>query len=161
MSKRQYFSFYLGEQLYGIDILLVREIIKNFDITPVELAPENVYGLINLRGQIVTVIAPSVSLWKKKTVVPSSTCIVLKSNSELSRIQISSTLEGRPEDELAGLLIDGTHDVYDIETSDIELPPPNMKDIESNNLSGVVKLEGSLMMLLNVQEILNGNGKEM
>ena len=56
MALKQFASFYLGDNLFGIDVRLIREINRNIDITVVDSAPEFVRGLLNLRGQIVTVI---------------------------------------------------------------------------------------------------------
>ena len=49
MTERQFVTFYLGNDLFGVDILLVREINRNLDITPVDWAPAFVRGLLNLR----------------------------------------------------------------------------------------------------------------
>ncbi|MFQ5328940.1 MAG: chemotaxis protein CheW, partial [Thermodesulfobacteriota bacterium] len=52
----QYATFYVDDSMYGIPILTVREISRFFTITPVQGADERVEGLLNLRGQIVTVL---------------------------------------------------------------------------------------------------------
>ena len=55
-ANRQYCTFYLGEQCYGLDVLNVQEIVRSQPLTRVPLAHPVVRGLINLRGQIVTAI---------------------------------------------------------------------------------------------------------
>ena len=61
-AERRFCTFFLGEECYGIDILTVREINRQVQITPARGAPEAVRGFMNLRGQIVTVIDPAVQL---------------------------------------------------------------------------------------------------
>ncbi|MEK0445261.1 MAG: hypothetical protein RLZZ399_582 [Verrucomicrobiota bacterium] len=55
-ATRQICTFLLGENLFGLDVNCVLEVIRTQPVTKVPLAPEAVYGLINLRGQIVTAI---------------------------------------------------------------------------------------------------------
>jgi chemotaxis signal transduction protein len=68
----------------GINILFLREINRHIDLTPVDLAPSYVCGLMNLRGQIVTVIDLGVRLGLPPRKITAETgCIVLKSFKEL------------------------------------------------------------------------------
>jgi purine-binding chemotaxis protein CheW len=53
-------TFRIGHEIFGVDLLLAKEISKIHDITEVPESPDFVFGLMNLRGQIVTVIKPSV-----------------------------------------------------------------------------------------------------
>ena len=52
----QWVTFRLGEEIYGIDVLQVQEVLRITEISPVPGAPHYVLGIINLRGNVVTVI---------------------------------------------------------------------------------------------------------
>ena len=53
---RQYSTFYIEDQFFGIEVLKVQEVLQYLEMTPVPMAPEVIRGLINLRGQIVTAV---------------------------------------------------------------------------------------------------------
>ena len=86
MENRQFITFYLGEDLFGLDILLVREINRHLELTRVDRTPEFVRGLMNLRGQIVTVLDLGIRLGiGARAIERESSCIVLKTRGELER----------------------------------------------------------------------------
>ena len=163
---RQFATFTLDEQVFGIDVLLVREINRHMDITPVQLAPDYVRGLINrgggflpssrrLRGQIVTIFDLGVRLGlPPRSATRDSHNIILKTGDELTAI---SRREGRDElkssRDTAGLFVDGIGDIVEEEAA-IEAPPANVGDTRAQFLSGVVKLEDGLVHILDVQESL-------
>jgi purine-binding chemotaxis protein CheW len=151
----QFASFYMGESLFGIDVLLVREINKNLEITPVDPAPQQVRGLLNLRGQIVTVLDLGTTLGLgPREITDSTCCIVLKTNAELAHYrQQGFTLENTTKD-LVGLLVDKIGDMVSVETRDIEPPPANVSGVDGKFLAGVLKLEQELLVTLRLQEVL-------
>jgi chemotaxis signal transduction protein len=101
--------FYLGDAAFGLSIRLVREINPHLEITPAHKAPSYVRGLINLRGQIVTVIDLGERLGLGlRTIGPESRLVILKTNSELAALE-RCELESC-EDKI-GFLIDRIADV--------------------------------------------------
>lgn len=152
----QYATFYVGDGRFGINILTVREINRHLDITPVERAPEYVRGLLNLRGQIVTVIDLGVRLGMgPRTIGPESRCIVLKTTSDMKMNRSTSKTEDTTSDDLIGLLIDRVSDMVSLTDKELEPAPANVTGFDSKYISGVAKLSDGLMVALRTGEILS------
>lgn len=144
--NRSFITIRIGEYLFGIDLKHVREVNRYLDITPVALAPEFVSGLMNLRGQIVTVIDPGIKLQMgKRAISNSSRCVILKTAAEDPSVSQKDTL---------GILVDSIGDIFTICNSEIESSPPNIIDIDVKLISGIVKLEQELLIILQMQEFL-------
>ena len=155
MAERQYSTFLLGKDLFGLDILLVREINRNLAITPVEQAPDFVSGLLNLRGQIVTVVDLGVKLGLEKRVLGSeSRVIVLKTAQELSAKHVDDRLLAAAQVDLLGLLVDGVSDMVTADDKAVEPPPANTGNVADKFLTGVIKLEHGLVGVLDIGRIL-------
>ena len=155
MAEKHFITFFLGEDYFGIDILLVRESYRNIDITPVALAPEFVRGLLNLRGQVVTVLDLGVRLnIGRRKLTDLSNIVILKTNYELERMEIDEPLLDRTTPDQVGLLVDRIGDVITVNESEIEPSPGHAGRVEERFLSGVIKLENRLLVTLNLPEIL-------
>ena len=159
MSIKQFASFYIGDNLFGIDIRLIREINRNIDITQVDRAPDFVRGLLNLRGQIVTVVDIGVrmGLRDKEERRANCRCIVLKTSEELAaKRSEDSTIEDTSRD-LVALYVDKIGDMINFEEKEIEASPANIGDVEGRFIYGVAKLEKELMIILKVTELLRND----
>ena len=156
MSTKSFTTFMLGEQLFGIDILVVREINKHLDITPVYLAPEYIRGLVNLRGQLVTVMDLNALLGLGLSELsPCSHNVILKTSTELAVMQHPAEgVDAFFTGDKVGFIVDDIGDVVYVETEEIEAPPANIGDIDGRYLSGVVKLEGKLLPILSTHKLL-------
>ncbi len=136
LNTKLFVTFRIDEYLLGIDILKVREINRVLDITYVQHAREYIRGLINLRGQTVTVFDLGIRLGLKiRKITEASHNIVLKAD-------------------LVGLLVDSIGDVVEAREEEIEQPPANVGGITGKFIEGVVKLEDELLILLSVEKIL-------
>jgi purine-binding chemotaxis protein CheW len=136
----------IDEYLFGIDLKHVREVNRFLDITPVALAPEFVTGLMNLRGQIVTVIDPGIKLhMEKRAISKTSRCVILKTATEDATITLKDIL---------GILVDSIGDIYTVDNSEIEPSPPNVGDIDEQLISGIVKLDNELLIILKLDAFL-------
>ena len=131
-------TFYMGDALCGMDILKVQEINKLLEMTDVPQAPEYVKGIVNLRGQIVTVIDLGKKLGLSKTDL----------GLETRNIIVSS------KNEYIGLLVDRIGDVERTDWDKIEPPPANIGGVQGRYFEGVFKKENSLIGILNVEEVL-------
>ena len=116
-------TFYLGDALCGIDIRSIQEINRLIDMTRVPQAPDYVLGVLNLRGEIVTVI----DLGKKLGLSPAT----ITSNSKNIIINY--------QNENVGLLVDKIGDVLEIDTRNIEPAPANLEEIQGRFFKGVLK----------------------
>ena len=154
--RKQFTTFKLDEQLFGVEVLLVREINQQMDITPVQQAPEHIRGLINLRGQIITVFDLGVRLGlDPREISGTSHSVILKTEEELGPLH---SREGREDlkssADAVGLLVDTIGDVVEEDETEIEPPPANLGSVDGRFLSGVVKLHRDLLVLLDVTKIL-------
>lgn len=142
-TERQLVTFLLGEDEFGADIMDVKEIIRVPDITKVPNAPSYVEGACNLRGNILPIVdgRTRFSLVKKE----------LDENSRVLVIDV--------EGKATGVVVDKVSEVMRVNTSDIEEPPEIVKNINSDYLNGVVKLDNGnrLVMLLDVVRALRTN----
>lgn len=157
MPANQYATFSISDHLFGINVLLVREINPNTDITPVDLAPDFVRGLMNLRGQIVTVIDPAVRLGMgERKITERSRCIVLKTSAELQERESDAALVQESVTDHVGILVDAIGDMVSADEHEIEPPPANIGEVDGKYMHGVLKMEHKLMIALRTKEILSG-----
>ena len=153
-------TFYLGEHLFGISILLVREINQNLDITPVAKVPVFIKGVLNLRGQVVTVIDLAKRLnFKGDASSVDASCIVLKTISEIESSEASAGLEDRTAVDKVGLYVDRIGDVLNVGAKEIIRTPTRESKLDKRFIKGVVRLNDQLLILLNLREVLNPDQK--
>ena len=153
--ERLFTSFYLGDSIFGIDVLLVREINKNFEITEVTPCPDFLLGLMNLRGQIVTVIDLGIKVGlHKREITPESCCIVLKTSKELETYFQDLEVKQLRTRDTVGLLVDQIGDMISVDDKLIEPPPANLNGVDNKFLHGIIKLDQQLMTTLHVDTLL-------
>lgn len=137
--KQEIVVLEVGEMLCGIDLRRIQEINKQVDITPVHHAPAYVRGVINLRGQIVTVIDMRV-----KFALPPLAF------HEEQRIVVVSW-----EDENIALLVDKVRDIAVAEARAILPPPANTQGGSGAFFAGMYPLDRGLVALLCLSELLD------
>lgn len=139
-KSKEYAVFEVGEILCGVEIRSVREINRKLDITRVHLAPDSVRGVVNLRGQIVTVVD-----LRRKFDMPSRAFD--------GRMRI---IVVRTDGEDIGLLVDSVSDIVPASAQRMEQPPPHVKHAIGKYISGVYKMDADLVALLDVERIVEG-----
>ncbi|HDR03824.1 MAG TPA: chemotaxis protein CheW [Candidatus Marinimicrobia bacterium] len=122
---------------FGLDISAIREITSAGYITPVYCGAPDIAGIINLRGQIVTIL----DLSKKFAIPPSK-----KSGKQL--IIIIHYVK-----ESIGLLVDAIHDILPIKKECLEKKPSHLEGISAEYFSGVMKTPDMLIMLLDLEKV--------
>lgn len=148
----QFATFRVGERLFGLDILGVREIIRVFDITPVPRTEDHIRGLINLRGQIVTILDLAVRLGQPSPpITDTSHIVILKAGVDAAKDERS---QGSTQG-LLGLLVDSIGDVVTADDTRADAPPANLTDAEERFLAAVLKTDAGLLVLLNLKELLS------
>jgi purine-binding chemotaxis protein CheW len=157
---RQFVTFRVDGALFGVDVLVVREINQHLDISPVPRARDCVRGLINLRGQIITILDLGVRLGlAPRAISGESHVVILKTNAELANTQLGPRDGGfKTCDDLAGLLVDAVGDILDVDESDIAPAPANAGQINGQFITGVIRLEEELLILLNAEEVVSLSG---
>jgi purine-binding chemotaxis protein CheW len=128
----QFCTFYLDKLLFGVELKSVQEVIRSLDVTQVPLAPAVVSGLINLRGQIVT----AVDLRRRLELDPRPADV------PAMNIVVSS------DDGAVSLLVDEIGDVVEVEQDTFEVPPETLRGAVREVITGVHKLNGRLMLVL-------------
>ncbi len=134
-----YATFLLDRFFFGIEILKVQEVIRHRPLTCVPLAPPVVRGLINLRGQIVTVIDLR------------------------HHLELPPGTDGHPpmnivvktEHGTVGLLVDEIGDVLEVGEEDFEPVPETLKGTARELLLGAYKLKGRLLLILDVEKTVS------
>ena len=133
--------FRVGRYMCGLLISNIQEINKNLLLTPVHEAPDYVRGIINLRGNIVTVIDLRRKLGMESVPLQSSTRNVIV---KLDR-------------EMVGLLVDSVDDIVEVARSDIRPTPAHLAKELGNAFEGVVQLGDELVAILELNYLLNDN----
>ncbi|MCL5025280.1 MAG: chemotaxis protein CheW [Chloroflexi bacterium] len=141
--EEQLVVFDLGDEVYGIDISRVQEIIRMQAITQVPGAPAFVEGVINLRGKII----PVVDLHSRFRLPPAEA-------TKSSRIVVVET-----EGHVIGMVVDAVSEVLRIPASCVEPPSPIVAGVDSEYLRGIAKLEGRLVILLQLDKVLTSEQK--
>jgi purine-binding chemotaxis protein CheW len=131
-------TFYVGDAFCGMDILNVQEINKMMEMTTVPQSPEYVNGILNLRGQIVTVI----DLGGKLGLTPTQI-------SDTSRNIIVNS-----QGEYIGLLVDRIGDVVNADWDLVEAPPANIGGVQGKFFKGIFKTENQLIGILDIGKVL-------
>jgi len=134
-------TFRLGELQIGIDVMLVQEVIRRQEATRVPLVSEVIHGLINLRGEIVTTI----DLRRRFGLTPHT------EQDETMNVVI------RTADGPVALVVDEIGDVIDADEALFELPPPTLTGPHREYITGVFKLEGALLLLIDLEKVLDPN----
>lgn len=152
---RQFATFRLGDGLFGIDVLLVDEINRRLDMVPVARAPDFVRGLLNLRGQIVTVVDLSAKFGLGvQEFTPESRCVVLRTSRMLNRFREDGLLDDDTGPAMVGLLVGRVEEMVSIEESRIDPAPGIFAGEAGRYVSGVVQMETGLLNILRVREIV-------
>lgn len=136
---QQFVGFHLGAEEYCIDILKIREIIRVPQITKVPRAPEFIKGVVNLRGKIIPVIDLRERFGLDTGEGVKATRIIVVD------IDKKST----------GLIVDGVSNVFKISVDQIEPPPPIITGVSAEYIRGVGKLDGKMLIIVNVEKTLS------
>lgn len=134
----QLVGFRIGKETFGVPIGLVHEIVRVPEITSVPDAPDYVEGVINLRGKIISVIDLRKRFGETKIEA-----------SRKNRILVAEI-----EKKLVGLIVDAASEVIRLPHSEIDSPPEVFEENEVKYVTGVGKLHGRLVILIDLTKIL-------
>ena len=134
---RQYCSFTVEDGVYGIDALRVQEIVQARATTLVPLAAKSVVGLMNLRGQIVTVLDVRERLGTTHRAAASTAIVVVQT-----------------KDGTIGLMVDEIGDVVEVTRSQMESPPETLRGSGRDYIVGACKLPGRLLLTLDLDGVV-------
>ena len=138
----KYLIFALEGEEYGLGILTVREIVSLLPLTPVPQTPSYVKGVMNLRGKVIPVIDLRVKFGLAEAASDRQTAIIV--------VQIG--------DAQAGILVDHVLEVADVPAESIEDVPDFGGGLDVRFVDGLGKLDGRVLILLNIEKVLNAEG---
>ena len=139
MSSRQFATFEVANQLFGVEVHTVQEVLSYNEYTPVPLAPPAVGGLFNLRGQVIPAVDLRVQLG-------------------LSRQSLSGPIMNvilRGDGEPVSLLVDKIGEVVDLDDDAFEPPPDTLNGPTRDLVTGTFKMDGRLMLALDVSQAVD------
>ena len=139
MPTRQYATFEVADQLFGVKVEAVQEVLSYNEYTPVPLAPPAVGGLFNLRGQVIAAVDLRVQLGLRRQSLEGPVMNVIM----------------RGDDEPVSLLVDRIGEVIDIDDNDFESPPETLTGSIREFVLSTVKLEGRLMLAIDVNQAVD------
>ena len=142
-APQQYLTFTLGGEMFAVAILNVKEIIEYGTVTEIPMMPGFIRGVINLRGAVVPVIDLSCRFGGKSSQVARRTCIVIVE------------LEQDDQKHDIGVMVDAVSEVLEIPRSDIEPPPSFGAKIRTDFISGMGKVGGKFVIILDVARVLS------
>lgn len=142
-SILQWGTFKLAQELYGVNVMQIREVLRYTEITPVPGAPFYVLGIINLRGNVVTVIDT-----RKRFGLPPAQ---VDNNSRIVIVEVAN--------QVIGMLVDSVAEVTYLRESEIEITPSVGNEETSKFISGVCNKNGELLILIELERMI-GNNKQ-
>lgn len=143
MTNQQYLTFFIRDEEYAVEILRVREIIEFEHVTHVPTMPSHVRGVINLRGSVLPVIDLATKFGHGETGATRTTCIVV----------VETALHG--DLVTIGLVATAVSQVVDINENEIEPPPSFGTNVRVDFLTGMGKLDGRLVLILDIDRVLS------
>ena len=135
--KGRYLTFALGEEVFGIGINCVKEIIGLQPINPIPEAPEHIKGIVNLRGKVFPVIDMRLKFKKQPEPYTDRTCIIVIDAGENS----------------VGLIVDRVAEVSTMKDEDIAPPPAKWAGAGGRYLSGIGKQGEHIILLLDCEKL--------
>ena len=142
-QARQYLTFSVTGETFGIGIATIKEIIEYREPTDVPMMPGFIRGVINLRGRVVPVVDLAVRFGRPKMQVGRRTCIVILE------------IEDGDERQVIGAMVDAVSAVVEIAETDIEPPPQFGAKLRADFISGMGKIGERFVILLEVDRVLS------
>lgn len=143
-DQQQYLTFMLGNEVFAIGILTIKEIIEYGQLTEVPMMPEFIRGVINLRGAVVPVVDLTARFGRKSAEVTKRTCIII--------IEVAAADD---ETNVVGVVVDAVNEVLEIPASEIEPAPAFGARIRTDFIQGMGKVNGKFVILLEVGKVLS------
>jgi purine-binding chemotaxis protein CheW len=142
-EQGQYLTFLLGGEMFAIGILGIKEIIEYGSLTEVPMMPEFIRGVINLRGAVVPVVDLSARFGRTASEITRRRCIVI----------IEAAGESEKHD--VGVVVDSVSEVLEIPASEIEPAPSFGAKIRADFISGMGKVNGKFVIILDADRVLS------
>lgn len=139
LTSERYLAFQLGKEQYALPLLQVREVIEMSEPTPIPRTPNYFRGIINLRGQVISVLDLRAKLQFASIENGPKTAIII--------LDIDPQL-------FVGVIVDRVSSVLAFQSDDLSQPPNTMNG-EDGYLTGVARREGKMTLILDIRAALN------
>ena len=137
-DMKQFISFSVGDEEYGLELLRVKEVIRVKEITWLPKAPSFVKGIINLRGDVIPIID-----------LRDRFGLEAREETDATRVIVAEV-----EERLVGMVVDSASQVVRISIAQIDSPPPVLDKFSHELIAGVGKVGDRLIILLQAEAIL-------
>jgi len=144
-SNCQVLTFILAEEVYGVDIMSVREVLDFTSVTKVPQTPDYMVGVINLRGNVVPVLDLRLKFGMGKTVKTVNTCVII----------VEVVIDDEPV--VLGALADSVQEVVDFDGSNIEDAPKIGTQLNTAFIEGMAKKDESFVIILNINSVFSSD----
>ena len=148
-QKQQHLSFAIGATRYGAPILKVKEILQYEGVTRVPGTPPSVRGVINVRGAVVPVVDLGVKFGQREVAETKRTCVLV----------VEATIHG--EALTLGVMADAVNEVIDLSAEEIEPPPAFGTGVRLEHVTGMGKVPGGFLVLLDLDRVLSASEAEL
>ena len=143
-TQFQLVTFQLGDELYGVNIMDVKEIVRLQNVRVIPNSPYYVEGIINLRGEII----PIIDLHKRFKIQSS---LVETDENSIDGGFIILKIEGSQ----IGIIIDKVERVVSVKAEDVKEPPQMLSGIGSEYIEGVIREDHGYLIMLNIRKLFN------
>ncbi len=143
IETRQYLTFKLSDEIFGLDVSQVREILDYIKITKVPQTPDYMCGVINLRGSVVPVVDMRLKFGLTKTDVTVNTCIIV----------VEVNIEN--EKTILGALVDSVQEVFELEPNEIESAPKIGTQLKTEFIKGMGRRDEKFIIILDIDKIFS------
>lgn len=142
---QQYLTVQVGQEIFGLGIEAIREILQYRDLTSVPLVPPLIRGVINLRGAVVPVIDLAVRLGRPISPVTERTCIVI--------VELPDSEQAPPGYKM-GLVVDAVSQVLELAEADRQPPPEFGTPLRRDFVQAMGRMAGQFIVLLQLARLL-------
>ena len=141
---RQYLTFILADEEYGVEILRVQEIRGWTKVTPMPNSPSYLKGVLHLRDHVVPIIDLRARFGMESLEYGPTTVVII--------VQVEASTMGQ----VIGIVVDAVSEVYTFNPDDCQVPPVG-DIVEEQFVNGLVKIDDKMVILLDVDILLNAN----
>lgn len=138
-EQMQCVTFTLEDEIYGINVMQVQEVLREIEVAPLPGAPHYVIGIINLRGNVVSVVDARIRFG-----------LPARDSTDLTRIIVIEV-----QQHIIGILVDSVTEVVDINRGEVETAPNVGTDETSKYINGVVTRGEKLLILVDLDKLLS------
>lgn len=142
-DTKQYLTFQLEEEVFGVDVIHIREILEFTTVTKVPKTPDYMRGVINLRGSVVPVLDMRLKFGLTQTEKTVDTCIIV----------VEVLFE--KENTIIGALVDSVQEVFELEPDQIEPAPRIGINLDTEFIKGMGKKDDHFIIILDIDKVFS------